>query len=145
MIPETFQRLRDSERAVSPVIGVILMVAITVILAAVVATFALGFAGDSTDSPPQASISADTEHTENVTVTNDAGDPVDLSETVLRPSSGEDHEVSNDTELSPGQSITLEHDDDFDEGELEPGEEYSLVWTNGDDTILATFEVPEDA
>jgi flagellin-like protein len=33
----------DDERGVSPVIGVILMVAITVILAAVIATFVLGF------------------------------------------------------------------------------------------------------
>lgn len=36
---------RDEE-AVSPVIGVILMVAITVILAAVIATFVFGMAGD---------------------------------------------------------------------------------------------------
>ncbi|WP_459194911.1 type IV pilin [Halosimplex sp. J119] len=34
---------RDSERAVSPVIGVILMVAITVLLAATVATFFMGY------------------------------------------------------------------------------------------------------
>jgi flagellin-like protein len=38
--------LRDDDDAVSPVIGVILMVAITVILAAVIATFVLGL-GDS--------------------------------------------------------------------------------------------------
>ena len=35
-----------SEEAVSPVIGVILMVAITVILAAVIAAFVFGFAGN---------------------------------------------------------------------------------------------------
>ncbi|MFB6269961.1 MAG: archaellin/type IV pilin N-terminal domain-containing protein, partial [Halobacterium sp.] len=41
------------ERGVSPVIGVILMVAITVILAAVIASFVLGF-GDSVSKSVQA-------------------------------------------------------------------------------------------
>ena len=44
----------DDSRAVSPVIGVILMVAITVILAAVIGTFVLGL-GDQVESAPQAS------------------------------------------------------------------------------------------
>lgn len=43
----------DDERAVSPVIGVILMVAITVILAAVIAMFVSGIGGDQTE-PAQA-------------------------------------------------------------------------------------------
>ncbi|WP_255169851.1 type IV pilin [Natrononativus amylolyticus] len=45
----------EEERAVSPVIGVILMVAITVILAAVIAAFVLDIG--STSQPPQASFS----------------------------------------------------------------------------------------
>jgi flagellin-like protein len=44
----------DGERAVSPVIGVILMVAITVILAAVIATFVLGLGEQVGSSAPQA-------------------------------------------------------------------------------------------
>ena len=47
--------LDTDERGVSPVIGVILMVAITVILAAVIGTFVLGL-GQNTQSSPQASI-----------------------------------------------------------------------------------------
>ena len=39
-------RFTNNEEAVSPVIGVILMVAITVILAAVIAVFVFGLAGD---------------------------------------------------------------------------------------------------
>jgi len=38
---------KKNDEAVSPVVGVILMVAITVILAAVVATFVFGMAGDT--------------------------------------------------------------------------------------------------
>jgi len=46
------------EKAVSPVIGVILVVAITVVLAAVVGTFALGL-GESQDTAPQSSWKTD--------------------------------------------------------------------------------------
>jgi flagellin-like protein len=48
----------DSERAVSPVIGVILMVAITVILAAVIASFVLGL-GQGNDPAPTPTIESD--------------------------------------------------------------------------------------
>ncbi len=42
---------RKDEEAVSPVIGVILMVAITVILAAVIAAFVFGLGGSQTNAP----------------------------------------------------------------------------------------------
>jgi len=51
----TFQ---DNERGVSPVIGVILMVAITVILAAVIGTFVLGL-GDSISQNANAGVSVE--------------------------------------------------------------------------------------
>lgn len=51
----------DGERAVSPVIGVILMVAITVILAAVIGTFVLGLGDQVSESAPQAAFSASAE------------------------------------------------------------------------------------
>jgi flagellin-like protein len=49
------RRALDDRRAISPVIGVILMVAITVILAAVIAAFVLGF-GQTQDPAPQATV-----------------------------------------------------------------------------------------
>ena len=50
--------MRKDERAVSPVIGVILMVAITVILAAVIATFVFGLGSKAPKSqmPPSLTI-----------------------------------------------------------------------------------------
>ena len=48
----------DDNRGVSPVIGVILMVAITVILAAVIGTFVLGL-GDSLQQAPQSQLSVE--------------------------------------------------------------------------------------
>jgi len=49
------KQLFEKDRAVSPVIGVILMVAITVILAAVIGTFVLGLGDQVQTQAPQAS------------------------------------------------------------------------------------------
>ena len=62
------------DRAVSPVIGVILMVAITVILAAVIGTFVLGLGSQVSDTTPQVSFSFELSNdARNVTVTHDGG------------------------------------------------------------------------
>lgn len=57
----------EDERAVSPVIGVILMVAITVILAAVIAAFVLDLGG-SVGEEPQAGVSVETLEGDNISV-----------------------------------------------------------------------------
>jgi flagellin-like protein len=59
------------EDAVSPVIGVILMVAITVILAAVIGTFVLGL-GQGVQSAPQAQFTIETANLNDGTPDNDA-------------------------------------------------------------------------
>ena len=65
------------ERAVSPVIGVILMVAITVILAAVIGAFVIGI-GDDQETVPQASWDWDYSETDDeITVTHSSGDSID--------------------------------------------------------------------
>jgi flagellin-like protein len=80
------QLLTDDE-AVSPVIGVILMVAITVILAAVIGTFVLGLGDQVQSTSPQASFNFDfTDQTrdasgsdvadDEVTVVHDGGDAI---------------------------------------------------------------------
>lgn len=51
------KQLLSDDDAVSPVIGVILMVAITVILAAVIASFVLGLGDQAQKTTPQASFS----------------------------------------------------------------------------------------
>ena len=87
-----FRKLLKDDDAVSPVIGVILMVAITVILAAVIGTFVLGlgenvqqnspnaqfqFDYDSSASPPEMEIThtSGTEVSQdNFVITHDVGD-----------------------------------------------------------------------
>ena len=67
----------DDDRAVSPVIGVILMVAITVILAAVIGTFVLGLGDSLGDNQPTAQLSVDLDQTdESLTIEHDGGDSI---------------------------------------------------------------------
>jgi flagellin-like protein len=73
----------ESERAVSPVIGVILMVAITVILAAVIGTFVLGLGDqvESTSPNAQWDWSYDDPDSDNdaLELTHESGDSVDAA------------------------------------------------------------------
>ncbi len=73
---------RDFGRAVSPVIGVILMVAITVILAAIIGTFVMGL-GNSVDSNVQAGAAVDFDSAnDEVTVTFNSEQTKDTNLTV---------------------------------------------------------------
>lgn len=75
--------LFGSKRAVSPVIGVILMVAITVILAAVIGAFVLGFGGQLSNTAPQASFEfsySDTNGATNVTIVHGGGETLIASQ-----------------------------------------------------------------
>jgi flagellin-like protein len=65
------KQLLKEDDAVSPVIGVILMVAITVILAAVIATFVLGLGEQVSDTAPQASFTFD--YDSDATTSDDYG------------------------------------------------------------------------
>lgn len=101
--------ITDDDRAVSPVIGVILMVAITVILAAVIGTFVLGL-GDSLNQAPQSTLSADAGNSSSVTISHDGGDAMAVTD--LRISVGDttaDFSVSSFSadEFSVGDSATF--------------------------------------
>lgn len=79
------------ERAVSPVIGVILMVAITVILAAVIGTFVLDLGQSAGQSAPQASFSVSTDAPSgNITIDHTGGDVLqtDQVNVIIRNDSG---------------------------------------------------------
>ncbi|MFC7027682.1 type IV pilin [Halomicroarcula sp. GCM10025710] len=71
------KQLIHDDDAVSPVIGVILMVAITVILAAVIATFVLGLGDQVSNTAPQASFSFDYSSSgPTLDITHDGGDTI---------------------------------------------------------------------
>jgi len=88
------KQLFKDDDAVSPVIGVILMVAITVILAAVIATFVLGLGEQVSETAPQASMTFEYSETNpsgpagRLSITHDGGDAVKASELVVRGQNG---------------------------------------------------------
>ena len=84
------KELFTEDRGVSPVIGVILMVAITVILAAVIGAFVLQIGGDLGESAPQASISVSDTAENEVFLRHGGGDTLEWDETrVLVESDGD--------------------------------------------------------
>ena len=104
----------EDERAVSPVIGVILMVAITVILAAVIAAFVLDIGpGDSTISAA-ADVSEHAEDEIAVEITSGGGDMEGLA---IVDSSGEVVAVTSADNVNTGGTYETDDDDFEDENE----------------------------
>ncbi|GAA0506137.1 flagellin N-terminal-like domain-containing protein [Halorubrum aquaticum] len=113
-VPNPFD---SDDRAVSPVIGVILMVAITVILAAVIGTFVLGLGDSLGDNQPTTQLDVSVEDRsdvtlKNVTIEHGGGDPIDSEtlEIIVTDENGD--EVSTSGEFS----------DRFTVGDTESGE-----------------------
>lgn len=140
------KQLFTDDRAVSPVIGVILMVAITVILAAVIGTFVLGLGDDLQDDQPTASFDFDYDTTnDNVTVTHTGGDTIDgTTDTVTVTTTGGSDIDNSDwsAEISAGTSkeFTLVS------GETWTGETVNVNWqssTGDSSATLATSTAPE--
>ncbi|GAA0475792.1 type IV pilin [Halococcus dombrowskii] len=73
-----------SRRAVAPVVGVVLLVGVTVVLAAIVGAFAIGI-GDSGNAP-EAAITAKfgNEHPNQINLTHHSGDALDVTELTVR-------------------------------------------------------------
>lgn len=123
----------DDERAVSPVIGVILMVAITVILAAVIAAFVLDM-GQGQEEPVNAAVNVEVSNADNTTTITitDAGNAESFE---LR---GEAVDGAGDLDISK----TGESKKYTGTGNFKAGEEGTVVGIKGDsETVVATFEI----
>jgi flagellin-like protein len=125
----------DENRAVSPVIGVILMVAITVILAAVIGTFVLGLGDQVQQTSPNAQWdwSEDTSNQE-VTVTHEGGDAI--ADARLTWGGALSGDAPFGSEVTAGVSATGG-------GSLTSGDEVLLIWTaegGGQSTTLSEYE-----
>ncbi len=68
--------------AVSPVVGVMLMLVVTIIIAAVVSAFAGGLT-ESTDKAPQVSLKATYSQTDGLTISHQGGDAIATIDTVV--------------------------------------------------------------
>ncbi|WP_420191986.1 type IV pilin [Haloplanus salinarum] len=138
------KQLLTEDRAVSPVIGVILMVAITVILAAVIGTFVLGLGDQVSESAPQASFSFEFSSTggfdgdtgppgtgDIVNLTHEGGETIDNSTLTVEGDGTKTLEYesgnwgsSGDGAVSAGDRITFSG--------VNSGETIRVTWTNPD-------------
>jgi len=126
------KQLLSDDRAVSPVTGVILMVAITVILAAVIGTFVLGLGEQVQQTTPQASFSFDYDTAnDTVTVVHEGGDTLNSDNTntvTIIDSSGAETDWALD--------ITAGDSEDHDYSGASSGDTIRVIWesTSGDRT-----------
>ena len=136
------KKLFTEERAVSPVIGVILMVAITVILAAVIGAFVLGLGDSVSETAPSAQIDFDydTDPSE-VTLTHDGGDSFDVANVDLVGTGDTDDDLDDsdwDDTVSAGDSTGgVDIEDETEDDTLR------LVWSSGgSSSTIASSTVP---
>lgn len=135
------------DRAVSPVIGVILMVAITVILAAIIGTFVLGL-GEDLDAQPNAQIDITSDGEDTITIEHNGGETVQLEnvDIVLRDGSTTldratvaDVDGEEDSSISVGDTVTVELNPEDEEVTVD---NVRLIHTPSD-SILADRTVDE--
>lgn len=158
----------SGDRGVSPVIGVILMVAIVVVLAAVVATFALGFGDDTQANPPSFGGTVRYNQStdgigQSITIDRKAGDDIPVSKLSVDvigaevvDSGGTRIAVeytgnalsSIGSDLDAGDSITIDRGDFSKSGGSIGANEHldlshatvQFVWTDGPDTSAIVFQ-----
>jgi len=110
----------DDERAVSPVIGVILMVAITVILAAVIATFVLGLGESVSDTAPQATFDF---NPDDGTIVMTGGDEIETENIDIKVGG---------TDVTVGSSGTITAGTEIYSGSSFSDSTVRVIWTNPD-------------
>jgi len=112
-------------KGVSPVVGVMLMLVATVILAAVVSSFAGSLSSEETKAP-QLAISAEAKYKDSIIVHHESGDPIYLGSIEVRTFIPEgtyrdmSHKVnmSNVTEIGNGNGV------------IETGESFKINWND---------------
>jgi flagellin-like protein len=151
------KQLLTDDDAVSPVIGVILMVAITVILAAVIGTFVLGLGDRVSEAQPNAQFTFDYSEVagsndDTVKVIHDGGDGVETGQ--LEVTIGSDTAWDNtgwgtnfgagsawSGKITAGDSLTIKESG---ADSITDGEEVKVIWSaSGSDktAIIGESEV----
>lgn len=125
-----------TDRAVSPVLGVILMVAVTVILASAVGVFLIGQTPG--EDAPDAGFEFGQATTDDVVVRHTGGEDVDTERLTVLVAGVEVTPTYSQTTLSAGATITIASAD------VSAGDRIELVYElpDGDTRRLAAWEVP---
>ena len=128
------QELYADDRAVSPVVGVALLIAMTVILAAVIGAVVLGIGVGPADAP-QATLSFEYDGTDTVEMTHEGGDALDWSEITV---------AGDVTDSSPDDGTMTAGDNENVASDVGDGDEIRIVWedpNSNSTTVLAEYTV----
>ena len=132
----------NKEDAVSPVIGVMLMLVVTIVIAALVAVFSNGVVG-STDPAPNTLLKASVDSVEGtVYITSISGDKIDLSKVTVAVYNGDGEELAEyhsptkangvGSMLESGNTLDIKKGAESSSSlDVEPGELVSVVVTYG--------------
>jgi len=136
----------ESKRAVSPVIGVILMVAITVILAAVIGTFVLGLGDQVQETSPNAQWDWEGTASSGVDITHTSGDSVTAANVEVTGANNNSPHCGDGSQWGSGVSeITAGTTCSIGSGDLAGDDELRLIWTaegGGSSSTLTSYTVP---
>ena len=133
-------RFAKDRKGVSPVVGVMLMLVTTVILAAVVSSFAGSLGGEEAKAP-QLAISAEAKSGDSIMVHHESGDPINFKSVEIRTY------IPEGTYVDMSYKVKLDlTDSDWDgipdacengeievgngNGALEPGESLKINWND---------------
>lgn len=128
---------QNDDRAVSPVIGVILMVAITVILAAVIGTFVLGLGDSLGDNQPSASISVSTS-ADAITLEHDGGDRIESGDlrVVVDDLTNDATPINQPNEFNSTFTVADSEDITFASGDVDTEVRIRLIHTSSESVLL---------
>lgn len=138
------KRLFTDDKAVSPVVGVTLMIAIAVVLAAVVGGLVLGL-GQGQDPTPTASIEfeqGDFDGTANgidVRLSHDGGDALAHDKITVMAGSNNDVSVwsTSGSKVTAGDTATIDTEVNLGDGDV-----VKVVWEEGDrSAVIAKYTV----
>ena len=153
-----FRKFLRDQRGVSPVIGVILMVAITVVMGAVIAGFAYGYLGDTTKAPNAAvSVIDDPNDSVSLLFKHNGGDTILANGWKCSVTNGKESVTDfppsavtgepSETELSTGVVIDIADQSDDPSGPYTGGTDIAAGWYHvvvvdlGSDAILLDTNV----
>jgi flagellin-like protein len=160
MSPNAVAPRGADDRAVSSVVGAVLLVAIAVVLAGVIATMATGFESELQDPAPSGAFDREyvatgqgnTDHRPYVKITHEIGRTVDAENVIIKDESG--NTIKWSEVWTGGPQVKAQeyvHIDGFDsDGVLDPicseGDSYFVILRNddGETVIFNEWTAPQD-
>ncbi len=144
-----FKKLVRDQRGVSPVIGVILMVAITVIMGAVVAMFAYGYLGNAPKAPTVAlSVIDDPTDSTSLLIKHSGGDSIGANEWKCSVTAGEasvadftDQTETGAVAISTGTTLDVSDETNTATTPIDKGWYHVVAVHMGSDAILLDTNV----